>query len=106
MLVIVGSKNGQKLTAASNAIPEAIVQGYNIASEVSSQPIGLQETFTGVVNRLNNLAKLSINAHFFVAFENGIVPVGTTWMDMAVVGIKDNKTGKVQFGTSAGVVVP
>ena len=106
MLVLVGSTNPQKLQATQNALPKSIVEARSVPSDISSQPIGLAETFTGVVNRLKNLSNLSHHANYLVAFENGIVPVGTVWIDMAVVGIKLVKSGELQFATSAGVVVP
>ncbi|KAJ3052720.1 hypothetical protein HK097_005812 [Rhizophlyctis rosea] len=106
MLVLVGSTNPQKLQATLNAIPNSTVEGHPVPSDVSSQPIGLTETFKGVANRLSNLSTLSVAADYLVAFENGIVPVGSVWIDMAVVGIADTQSRAVQFSTSAGVVVP
>ncbi len=112
MLIFVASKNSQKLAAARLIFNYSIVHGFNVSSDVSDQPIGMSETYSGAANRMKNLENLKREIQFghpdyFISFENGLVHLGDAlWIDMAVVCIKDVQTGKKQFSTSTGVAVP
>lgn len=109
--VIVASTAQQKLDAAANAL-NATVHGENVASLVSDQPIGLDETMRGAKNRMGQLLDTDAvnDADLAVAMENGLVKCldgdFETWLDIAVVIVRDLKNEKESVASSVGVQFP
>lgn len=111
--VLVASTAAQKLQAVENSIGAAgSVKGVKVDSGVAEQPVGLENTQHGAKNRLWSLldACESELADFdlAVSVENGLVKgmAGEemeTWFDVAVVYVKDLRTGAEATATSAGV---
>jgi inosine/xanthosine triphosphatase len=104
--IIVASTNPAKINAALDGFlrmfpeEEFNVQGVSVASGVSDQPMGDQETFRGAINRATN-AKVAVpDADFYVGLEGGIEAKGDemeafAWM---VVISRDGKVGKGRTG--------
>lgn len=86
---------------------EVSIRTFGVKSGVPDQPVGNAETFKGAANRLAGLQECegSEDSDYWIAFESGIVVFGDHWMDLAVVAIKDVKTGDIRFSTTAGVAV-
>lgn len=110
--VIVASKASQKLQAAQKALGAAEVKAVDVPSGVADQPLGLEQTQLGARNRMWGCldaceSELS-NFDLAVAIENGIVKSmsgdeSETWFDVAVVYVRDLRTGAEALATSAGV---
>ena len=116
--VAVGSKNPVKMKAAEIGIARACeplakvdvtVSGYNVASGVSDQPMGEDETKQGAINR----AIAAWNAHldatkskpeYSVGLEGGIVDNGTDMICIATMACFDGSaTG---FSRAASFAIP
>ena len=91
MKIIVGSKNVAKVAAVEKGAaaywPEAMVSGEDVASGVSNQPIGFDETMQGAVNRAK--AALALGATLGVGLEGGVMQVGGQWMMFGFVAVTD-----------------
>ena len=92
------------------------VKGLSFPSMVREQPLGLEQTQHGATNRMWGLLdavkeKASLAEYdFAVSIESGVVKglAGEemeTWFEMAVVIVRDLKTGVEAKATSAGVQV-
>lgn len=116
--VAVASTAQQKLDAVAKAM-DAIVVGTKVPSLVSDQPLGLDETMRGAKNRLLALVEQTEavkDCDFAVSVENGLVKMAPTtaldlsdtetWVDIAVVVVRDLASGKEICTTSAGVQFP
>ena len=111
--IAVASKAKQKTEAAARALGGDAV-GYECASLVSEQPMGIEETLRGAKNRLVALVDQLGEApevDVVVAIENGIIkaaPQGAeeAWIDLAVVVLRELESGKESVSTSAGVQFP
>ncbi len=77
MLIIAGSKNPAKLQAVKQAFekvfPNEIIEvtGVDVASGVSDQPFGDDETLMGASNRVAASKELVPNANYWVGLEGG-----------------------------------
>lgn len=83
--IYVSSHNKQKLQAAWNKVKnsmfidanEIIVRGVNVDSNIPPQPIGIEQTKQGSLNRLSNMKKYletnNIQYDYLFSFENGIM---------------------------------
>jgi non-canonical (house-cleaning) NTP pyrophosphatase len=79
---IVDSNNTIKIAAASNALNKAFAhKKINIKSKltnsgVNSQPVGLEETTRGALNRMRQCISKNLvsSTIFFIGIENGLVP--------------------------------
>ncbi len=106
-LVVVGSKNPVKIQCTDNGFHQAfekqkfIVQGMNVDSQVSDQPIGDRETYQGAFNRANNAKKSFPEADFWVGIEGGVEDFGEQMIAYAWVVVLDhqNQIGKSKTGT-------
>ena len=105
--VVVGSENPVKINAATRAMacffdPAALVViAKNIASGVSSQPIGLEETKRGALNRMRGCYPKHFlhNTQVVVGLENGLIPgkelstllpgkySATHWYDLGIAAV-------------------
>lgn len=104
-LVIVGSKNPVKILSAEEAFRltfgnDSLVQGINVDSGVSKQPIGDQETYQGAFARASNSKLAFPEADFWVGIEGGTHQVEEDWMAYAYIVILD-RTGKEGKARSA-----
>ena len=97
MLIVVGSKNPNKIQAVKEAMQAfepfagADFQGVSADSGVSDQPIGLEETLTGAQNR----AKQAFgDCELSIGLESGLVPVPLThsgFMNLSACVIYDGR---------------
>lgn len=111
-VVFVASTAAQKLGAAERALGGETA-GFECPSLVSDQPVGFDETLRGAKNRLASLLGQLGEApevDLVVSIESGLIKslVGEeeTWIDVAVVLVRDMSTGAESVATSAGVRVP
>ena len=80
-IIYVSSHNDQKLQAAWNnnikIHQHIIVKGINVNSGIPNQPLGINETKLGSLNRLNDMKKYLENNNiiydFLFSYENGIM---------------------------------
>ncbi|EPR66112.1 inosine/xanthosine triphosphatase [Cyclobacterium qasimii] len=105
-LVIVGSKNPVKIKSTENAFSTLfdesfIVQGLNVDSEVSPQPKGDVETYTGAYNRAFASKNAFPEADFWVGIEGGVDNVGEQMVSFAWMVVLNNETtiGKAKTAT-------
>lgn len=112
---VVGSTAAVKLAAARSAIPSCVVTGVEAESKVRDQPLGLEETLRGARNRLETIMECpeAEEADLAIAIENGMVCMrdGTdtqdeNWVDLAIVIMRDLKSGKESLSSSVGLQVP
>ena len=76
---------------------------------VRDQPVGTEETLVGALNRLAAACDSpdASGCDMAVAIENGVMRFGReVWIDLAVVVIRDLKTGRQAHSCSAGVEMP
>ena len=109
MKVIVGSKNPVKLRATQNVLEkiytELEVQATDVDSEVPDQPIGLEITIQGAINRAKNA--FSREFDLAVGIESGLLEVPnsiTGYLDLQWCAIYDGE--KTTLGVSAGFEYP
>jgi len=109
MKVIVGSKNPVKLQATRNVLkriyPQMGVQAKNVDSGVPDQPIGLEVTIQGAINRAKNA--FSKEFDLAVGIESGLLEVPhsiTGYLDLQWCAIYDGE--KTTLGVSAGFEYP
>jgi inosine/xanthosine triphosphatase len=111
MKIIIASKNPIKIQAVHDGFTEIFpdwkleTEGVSVPSEVSDQPIGDKETFTGALNRAKNAQKAMPNADFWVGVEGGNIRHGENEMEVMawIVVISKNKIGKAR---TAGFFLP
>lgn len=110
MKIAVGSKNAAKVNAVREivleypALARADVEGIEASSEVSNQPLSLEETMRGAMNRARNAFR---DCDYSIGIESGIFPVPlskTGYMDICIAAIHDGKD--FHFGTSAAWEFP
>ncbi len=97
MTINLGSTNANKLQALKETLQEyerfknAEVIGIKVESNVSDQPVTLEETVRGAINRAKNAYN---NCDYSVGLESGLMAVPYTktgYMDMTVCAIYDGK---------------
>lgn len=111
MLFIVGSDNPVKINAVKNVVskiwPDAKVDFVKVNSGVSGQPIGMEETIRGAVNRAKaTLQHYSGKADFGVGLEGGITnndPYGHFNMPWCAV---IDKNGHIGVGCAGAIEIP
>ncbi len=110
--ILVGSKNPVKIISVEEAFSKYFgnisVEGIEIASKVSAQPIN-DETYAGAQNRALNLfefnSKNNIGADFFVGIEGGISKQFDRWFAFGCMCIID-KEKNIGFGNSPAFELP
>ncbi len=109
MHVTVGSTNPIKIAAVQECIADyplfsdALVFGKNVASGISSQPMSLEETIRGAINR----AKNAFTETYSFGIESGLFSVPYTrsgYMDVCCCAIYDGKL--ISLGLSSAFEVP
>lgn len=109
--IIIASKNPVKVQAVHNGFAEMFpdwtleTEGVAVSSNVSDQPMGNDETFTGAFNRAKNAQTIRPNADFWVGVEGGNIRHGDNEMEVMawVVILSKNKIGKAR---TAGFFLP
>ena len=109
MKVVVGSKNPVKLKATENILNQIYsqveVEAKHADSEVPDQPIGLETTINGAINRAKNV--FSTEFDLSVGIESGLLEVPhsiTGYLDIQWCAIFDGE--KITLGVSAGFEYP
>ena len=105
-LVIVGSKNPVKILSADDAFQavfegQFIVQGLEVDSQVSAQPVGDVDTYTGAYNRAFSCKNAFPEADFWVGIEGGVDEVGEQMVAFAWVVVLNGSQviGKAKTST-------
>ena len=105
-LVIVGSRNPVKISCTDagfhQAFPTAfLVEGLNVSSNVSDQPVGDEETLLGALNRAKNSKTVFPEADFWVGIEGGIEDSseGMSAFAWVVILDKEGHMGKAKTAT-------
>lgn len=112
MKILVGSKNPVKIASVEEAFSKyfdkIIVEGINVDSGVSIQPVN-DETYIGAKNRALNLFELNtekkLEADFFVGIEGGIVKQYNRWFAFGCMCIIDKEKNS-GFGNSPHFELP
>lgn len=103
-----GSTSLHKIEALKDACLaldiEAQITTEKSSSEINEQPYGFEETYQGALNRAKN-ARERNPEDMAIGIENGIVPVGDKFFDMAVV-VAISPDGQVFTATSGGIEMP
>lgn len=106
MLVVVGSKNPAKISAAKIAFEKVFpeekikVVAADVKSGVSHQPMSDDESIQGATNRAKAALKAVKNADFAVGMEGGVHQIVDKWFESGWIAII-NKEGKLGLATSA-----
>jgi inosine/xanthosine triphosphatase len=108
MRVAVGSTNPVKVRAVEEVLrefyPEIEVFGVEVSSKVSAQPLGMEETVRGAVNRARAALK---HGELGVGIEAGLVEVPfaiTGYMDVQFCAISDGEV--ITLGAGSGFEYP
>ncbi len=110
MNIIVGSKNPAKIAAVEDLIPEypilkgAVVTGVDAQTTVSEQPLSIDETVDGAIQRAKNSFK---DCTYSIGLESGLFPVAHTksgYMDTCVCAIYDGNN--IHLGLSSAFEYP
>ena len=115
-IIIVGSTSEHKLNAVHQAFQQTTdlpfeIKGFKARSRINEQPVGIEETVQGALNRLDHAKELAKTHpwHIAVGIENGIIPFQVMgvqrWMDYAWVVVENNK-GDLAIANSSGVEFP
>lgn len=108
MKIIVGSKNPVKINAVKKAFSKYFenteVEGKKIKSGVSDQPMNIEESYRGALNRAEKVME-AYDCDFAVGLEGGLeeLSFGTTTCGLIVILGKNGEKG---IGTSARMVLP
>jgi inosine/xanthosine triphosphatase len=110
MKVAVGSKNPVKIQSVQLAF-EALwpdrkwqVEGIDVGSDVSDQPMSDEESIQGAYNRARKAQK-ELKADYGVGLEDGLQKTGDHWLDCGWVVVVD-KNGNEGIGSTVKMVVP
>ncbi|MCP5404993.1 MAG: DUF84 family protein [Pseudomonadaceae bacterium] len=104
--VIVGSKNAAKLAAVTTGVqgywPQAKVRGENVPSGVPDQPLGMEQTVQGAVNRAK--AAHALGANLGIGLEGGVVELAERPVLLGIVAVFDGT--QVSVSPTVGVPLP
>lgn len=110
MRVAVGSRNPVKVEAVRQAFervwPEQAweVQGVEVPSGVSNQPMSDEESIRGAHNRASG-AISALDADYGVGLEGGMQHTGDQWLDCGWIAVVDRQ-GRKGLGSTIKMVVP
>ena len=104
--VYVASANPVKIEATKEGFLQMFpnkkfeFEGMGVSSGIPEQPIGLEQTLMGALNRIENLKKIKKNGNFYVGIEGGIRKMGHDWFAFAWMAVQSESglTGKAQTG--------
>jgi inosine/xanthosine triphosphatase len=106
-VVAVGSTNPVKVEAVKEGFEKVLgvveVVGVDVDSNVSSHPIGLEETYLGALNRAKNAFE-KVQCSYGVGIEAGLIKIGEHYIDIHVCVIFDGIRETV--GLSQGFEYP
>jgi len=106
-VVAVGSTNPVKIEAVREGFEKVLgaveVVGVDVNSNVSSHPIGLEETYLGALNRAKNAFE-KVQCSYGVGIEAGLIKVGEHYIDVHVCVVFDGIRETV--GLSQGFEYP
>ncbi|MBI1309316.1 MAG: DUF84 family protein [Proteobacteria bacterium] len=93
MKVMVGSRNAAKMGAARQGVAaywdDAQIEGADVDSGVPAQPIGLDQTMQGALNRAR--AAQALGADLGVGMEGGVAQFNGEWAMIGFVAVSDGK---------------
>ncbi len=108
-LVVVGSTNPVKIAAARAVItaawPDAVVEGVSVASTVSDQPFGDDETIRGALARAT-AARAARDAVLGVGLEGGVVEESDGSMRTCAWAVVVDAEGRRGVGGSLAMPLP
>ncbi len=108
-VVAVGSKNPAKTLgtrkAFSRFFPDAEFKEVDTTPSVRAQPLNLDETIQGALQRAKLALGLSEEVDFGVGIEAGLVAFENEHLNMQVAAIMDRR-GRFTLGSSSGFMVP
>jgi inosine/xanthosine triphosphatase len=113
MIIAIGSTNGVKVSAV-----EDVIEGYpmlananivpvSVSSDVSDQPLTLQEIITGAKNRARKAFEACKGCNYSFGIESGLYEakgVKTGYLESTICCIFDGK--EYHFGISCGFEIP
>jgi inosine/xanthosine triphosphatase len=111
MKIVGGTQNKAKLMAISAGVRAELprgpleVEGADVDSGVSNQPMNLDEMYEGAVNRANRAAEVITDADLYFGLEGGIEKVGQGYVNFGLVYVL-GKSGVTGLGVSQGVAIP
>ncbi|MCA3243891.1 MAG: DUF84 family protein [Alphaproteobacteria bacterium] len=89
----VGSTNEAKVKAVMAGVrtywPEAQIDGASVQSGVPDQPIGIEQTMQGALNRAR--AAKAAGADLGVGLEGGVMKLNNQWVMMGFVAVTDGE---------------
>jgi inosine/xanthosine triphosphatase len=111
--IVLGSTSEHKVNAVKNAIDRIRLYGSlsvataTVDSGVPEQPLGFDEIRAGAFARASRALLACESADYAVGVENGLVYIGTGYIDIAVVCLldRDDVNGSI-YTTSAGLPCP
>lgn len=108
MKVVVGSKNAAKMSAVENGCkaywPDIEMLGVDVASGVRDQPIGLDETVQGAVNRAKAAFAAAEAVDLAFGLEGGVMEIAGRMVLFGVAAVFDGK--EVAAAQTGGVPLP
>ena len=112
MLVVVGSENRIKIEAVKRAFQklnlEAMVVGVEVETSVGPQPIGIEATLKGALERASKALRKEVAASLGVGVEAGLVkwPAARRYLDQHVAAVMDRQGGLTLGGGPAFELPP
>lgn len=109
-IVAVGSKNPVKINSVKIAFERVWpneswkIEGVNVKSDVSDQPMSDEESIRGAGNRAQKALK-KLSADFGVGLEGGLQKISGIWFDSGWMVVVD-KSGHKGIGSSVKSPVP
>jgi inosine/xanthosine triphosphatase len=110
MKIAVGSKNPVKIACVKEAFDKVFpdetweVEGVDVESGVSDQPMSDVESITGARNRANR-AREALDADYGVGLEGGLQQIEDNWFDAGWMVIVDRK-GNEGLGSTIRMLTP
>jgi inosine/xanthosine triphosphatase len=112
-ILAVGTRNPVKISAVVHAVERLLHEKFEVVqvevnSGVPNQPVGLEQTILGAVNRAKHAIISVPRAEFGIGIEAGLVKVPealTGYFDIQFAAVAD-KTGKVTVGCGSGFEYP
>jgi inosine/xanthosine triphosphatase len=113
MEILVGTKNSGKVESVyecfSNHFSDLEIQGVDVESGISEQPLSMKETVKGSKNRVLNLKKYchenKISYDYLIGLEGGVTKTNVGCFSFTVCCIMD-KDGIISFGFSPMYLLP
>lgn len=109
--IAIASKNPVKIKATLDGFNKMFpnekfeIESFSVSSDVSDQPKGDLETFSGALNRVNNIYKKEKEFDFFIGIEGGIEEKNSSMESFAWIVIK-SKNGNVSEGRKGTFLLP